>query len=541
MEEAHDAVAPACPGVAALAARHAARRAADPGSAPAPAPTTNRSILAPARTRTCRSSTRGSRSSSPTTRSSSSSTSCSSASARTSSRCPGFADTWTSSERQDDPHVPHPRRHEVVGRRAGDVRGRALHLPARPRRGSRPRRATSARATSSLPDQRRPRSGRRARRQTLVATTEFPTTLLTQAYVPILPKHIWAKYTLEQIGNAEAEATSRTSRRSSGPARTSGRRVGAGRVHPLRPQPELLGRAGCGRRDHLPAVRRARTRWSRRCKNGELDYVRGVGADQFDALAAEPNIGTVEGFANGYTVPVVQHRRQQARATTARPRRSRTRRSATRSATRSTARRSSTASSTATASPGSTHVPPYHVELARRADHAAHLQHRRGERRLDAAGYARGADGNRARQGGQADQPAPDVAGLRGSTARTPSSSRAGSADRHQRRRRVTEEGKLLDDLLGPSRDGRRELGLLHVGLGRRPRPDVAARRSSRRTDRRAQRLLLLERRSTTSCSTLQQRGDRRGRAQGDHRRDAEAVLRRPPYHILYYDSELHA
>ncbi len=39
---------------------------------------------------------------------------------------------------------------------------------------------------------------------TLVVTTEFPTTLLTQAYVPILPKHIWEGYTLDQIGNVEA-------------------------------------------------------------------------------------------------------------------------------------------------------------------------------------------------------------------------------------------------------------------------------------------------------------------------------------------------
>ena len=34
---------------------------------------------------------------------------------------------------------------------------------------------------------------------------------------------------------------------------------------------------------------------------GELDYVRGTGADQFDALATEPNIRVSEGYANGYT------------------------------------------------------------------------------------------------------------------------------------------------------------------------------------------------------------------------------------------------
>ena len=36
-------------------------------------------------------------------------------------------------------------------------------------------------------------------------------------------------------------------------------------------------------------------------KTGELDYVRGIGADQFDALAKEPNIRVSEGYANGYT------------------------------------------------------------------------------------------------------------------------------------------------------------------------------------------------------------------------------------------------
>src|SRR6185436_4250452 len=37
--------------------------------------------------------------------------------------------------------------------------------------------------------------------ETLVITTEFPNTLLLQSYVPILPKHIWSQYTLEQIGD----------------------------------------------------------------------------------------------------------------------------------------------------------------------------------------------------------------------------------------------------------------------------------------------------------------------------------------------------
>ena len=44
-----------------------------------------------------------------------------------------------------------------------------------------------------------------------------------------------------------------------------GRRVAARRVHPLRPQRELLGRAGCCRRGDHPALRERRTPWSRPC------------------------------------------------------------------------------------------------------------------------------------------------------------------------------------------------------------------------------------------------------------------------------------
>jgi peptide/nickel transport system substrate-binding protein len=37
-------------------------------------------------------------------------------------------------------------------------------------------------------------------------------------------------------------------------------------------------------------------------RRGELDYVRGTGADLFDALATEPNIRVSEGYANGFTM-----------------------------------------------------------------------------------------------------------------------------------------------------------------------------------------------------------------------------------------------
>ena len=95
--------------------------------------------------------------------------------------------------------------HEVVGRRARDVRGRALHIPARPRRRRVGARLPRLRVPRAVPDQRR--ASRRSRApdaRPSSSTTEFPTTLLPQAYVPILPKHIWSKYTLDQIADPEA-------------------------------------------------------------------------------------------------------------------------------------------------------------------------------------------------------------------------------------------------------------------------------------------------------------------------------------------------
>ena len=93
----------------------------------------------------------------------------------------------------------------MVGRRARHVRGRALHATSSSSTASRrnvgyigsgylePYLTNAGIKTVTAPDP-----------LTLVVTTEFPTTLLTQAYVPILPKHIWSKYTLDQIADSEA-------------------------------------------------------------------------------------------------------------------------------------------------------------------------------------------------------------------------------------------------------------------------------------------------------------------------------------------------
>ena len=141
---------------------------------------------------------------------------------------------------------------------------------------------------------------------TLVVNTDVPDDLLTQAYVPILPKHIWASTRLEQIGRRRTS----TSRRSSAPARTRGR-VGARPVHPDGPQPELLGHAGLADEIIFQTFAEPDT-MVQALKSGELDYVRGIGADQFDALATSRQPGR-RGLRQRLHVPVVQHPRHRHR------------------------------------------------------------------------------------------------------------------------------------------------------------------------------------------------------------------------------------
>jgi peptide/nickel transport system substrate-binding protein len=135
---------------------------------------------------------------------------------------------------------------------------------------------------------------------TLVVTTEFPTTLLTQAYVPILPKHIWEQYTLAQIGDDTAE----------GFFRNEPPVVGTGPYQAVDWEPGQFIRFARnesywgpqGAADEIIITNFEDTdTMTTALKSGDMDYIRGVGADQFDALKSEPNIVAVEGFSNGYT------------------------------------------------------------------------------------------------------------------------------------------------------------------------------------------------------------------------------------------------
>ena len=134
---------------------------------------------------------------------------------------------------------------------------------------------------------------------TLVVTTELPTTLLTQAYVPILPKHVWEKYSLDQIGNAEADGFFVNEPPVVGTGPVRGRRVGPGEfIRFVRTRTTGASRAlpeevssrlrRHGHDGRGPQERRHRLRPGRRRR-------------PVRRAQAEPDIKTVEGFANGYT------------------------------------------------------------------------------------------------------------------------------------------------------------------------------------------------------------------------------------------------
>ena len=135
---------------------------------------------------------------------------------------------------------------------------------------------------------------------TVTVTTEFANTLLLQAYVPILPKHIWSKYSMDEIANA-ADVT---------PFLNEPAVVGTGPYQAVEWKPGEFVRFARnpnywgtqGAVDEIVLTKFASTdTMVQALKTGEIDYARGILADQFNALKTEPNVTTVEGVSNGYT------------------------------------------------------------------------------------------------------------------------------------------------------------------------------------------------------------------------------------------------
>ena len=285
---------------------------------------------------------------------------------------------------------------------AGHRRGCALDVPVRPRRPRLRGRDPSASATSTrtLDERRHHARSRRPIRPTRRASR--PTVPNDQrpqdAYIPILPKHIW-----EDVGRSHRRRpTSKTEPPGRRHRPVPGRRVADRPVHPLREEPELLEGRRRGRRGHHPdLLERRRHAWSRR--SGPASSTTPVASTPTSSSASHPRrtSTTVTGTAQRLDRARLQHLRDRHRedhrgrwrldhgpARPGLPGRAglRDRQGGPRRAGPRRLRRASARPTCRRSRSSGTRTP---------AD-AADLRHRRSPtQKLDAAGYALDADGSR--------------------------------------------------------------------------------------------------------------------------------------------------
>jgi len=374
---------------------------------------------------------------------------------------------------------------------------------------------------------------------TLVATTEFPTTLLTQAYVPILPKHIWSQYTQDQIGNAEAE----------GFFANEPVVVGSGPYHAVEWDPGVFIRMERNPNywgtppvpeEIIYQTFADENSMDQALRNGELDYVRGTGADQFDSLATEPNIRVSEGYSNGYTYLSFNTRGNTNgyNAST-----SALADHAFRDALGYAIDRQTLVDRVLNGHGvvGTTHIPPYHVNWHVEPDNPRSFDIAEANRRLDAAGYARNANNKREDAEGKeivlrltwpdSDDHSADAQFIQGWFDQLGIGVEAF----------VTEEGKLYDDLAGPESGGEANWDFYMWGWGGDPDPISLlqwftsdqiepALNDCFYSDPRYDELFGLQQRTTDVA-------ERKAYIAEMQQLFYDAAC----YHVLYYDSELHA
>ena len=373
---------------------------------------------------------------------------------------------------------------------------------------------------------------------TLVVTTEFPTTLLTQAYVPILPKHVWEKYSLDQIGNAQADGFFVNEPPVVGTGPYVAVEWDPGEFIRFARNENYWGNEGAAEEVIIQTFADTNT-MVEAVKNGDVDYIRGVGADQFDALASEPNIETAEGFANGYSY-LSFNTKGNAEGY-----------GGSTSALADVAFRDALgyaidldrlveATLAGHGVVGDTNVPPYHKDWYVPPANRRTFDIAEADRRLVTAGYVRAADGKRLDKDGE-----PITLRL------TWPDSEAEMATNGQFiqgwfaelgigvEAAVTEEAKLSDDLLGPP-DGEANWDFYMWGWVGDPDPmsllsfftsgALGGSNDSFFTDPEYDDLFAKQQRAVDTA-------ERKGYIQ----RMQEIFYEKAPYHVLYYDSELHA
>jgi peptide/nickel transport system substrate-binding protein len=286
---------------------------------------------------------------------------------------------------------------------------------------------------------------------TLVAHTAHPTTLITQVYVPILPAHIWSQYSMDEIGRRNDPNFFANEPPVVGLGPYVVTQWERGQFIRMDRNPNYWGPPGAADALLFQSFDGADT-MVQALRSGELDYVRGTGADQFDALASEPNVRLSEGYSNGFTMLSFNTRATQPGY------------NGSTSALEDPAFRDALGFAIDRQAlvdrvlnghgvPGTTHIPPYQVNWHVEPENPREFNLDTANERLDAAGYTRGSDGRRVDKDGK-----PIELRL------TWPSSEDHSADAQFIEewweqvgvgvdQFVTDEGTLIDDLLGPEYD----------------------------------------------------------------------------------------
>ena len=374
--------------------------------------------------------------------------------------------------------------------------------------------------------------------ETLVVTTDFPNTLLLQAYVPILPKHVWSKYSLAQIGDPEADGFFKNEPTIVGTGPYQAVQWTPGDFIRFARNENYWGKQGAADEVILQHFASGDT-MVQALKTGEVDYVRGVLADQFNALKTEPNVTVVEGVSNGYTELAFNtggNKKGYSGSTSALAD------VAFRDALGYAIDNQKLVDSTlgGYGEPGTTIIPPFHTRWHVEPDRPRRFDIEEAKRRLDAAGYTLNADGKRLDKDGK-------VINLR----LTWPDSEAENATNAQFlvgwfgelgitvTAAVTEEGKLIDDVTGPP-NGPANYDIYMWGWVGDPDPtsllnffqtsEIGASSDSYYSNPHYDELF------------VQQHAE----ADPEKRKTILAEMQNlvydeAPYHILYYDAELHA
>ncbi|MBA3876131.1 MAG: hypothetical protein C0498_04210 [Anaerolinea sp.] len=374
--------------------------------------------------------------------------------------------------------------------------------------------------------------------RTLVVETSFASTLLLQAYVPILPKHIWSKYTLDDIANVSAT-----------PFLNEPPVVGTGPYQAVewKPgefirftrNPNYWGPQGAADEVIILTFDNADT-MVQALKTGELDYVRGVQPAQFDALKTEPNIVTVAGVSNGFSEIAFNTKGNTEGY------------GGSTSALTDPGFRDALGWAVDQAklvevtlggygTPGDSIVPPFHTRWYTRPDNPRSFNLDEANRRLDAAGYTRGTDGRRLDKEGQ-----PIVLRVTWPSSEAENETNAQfikewwgqvgiGVDAY-----VTEEGKLLEDVVPPVAGGPANFDVQLWGWVGDPDPtsllnvlrteEIGSFSDSFWSNARYDELFLQQRAEADTAKRFDMIKEMQNLAYDE-----------APYIVMYYDAELHA